>query len=391
MEPEERRKKGAHYTSETNIMKVIGPLFLDDLQEEFRKLNARRTGRSAALIEFQKKLSRLTFLDPACGCGNFLVVAYRELRKLELEALQALYGAQHIDPSLLSLVTVDQFHGIEYEEFPARIAEVAMWMADHIANNELSLAFNRSYARIPLKESAHIRHGDALETDWNDVLPAKKCGYVLGNPPFVGAKYQSAEQRAQVRRIARLGGSGGTLDYVAAWFIMAGEYIQPNRRIRIGFVATNSISQGEQVAQLWPILFGRHGLEIAFAHRTFQWNSEARDKAHVHVIVIGLAHRDAEPAEKRLFSYADIKGEPVETRHNALTAYLFDARAVANRHLVVKEETRPINGAPRLKTGVQMIDDGIMTFTHADKNAFLEAEPEARHLFRDFLGGDELT
>ncbi len=421
MDAKERRKKGAHYTSETNILKVIGPLFLDELREEFEKLKARRTGRAAALTEFQHKLARLTFFDPACGCGNFLVIAYRELRKLELEALQALYGDQHIDVGLLSLVTVDQFFGIEYEEFPAEIAKVAMWMTDHIANNELSLAFNRSYARIPLKQSATIRHGDALETDWNAVLPAEKCHYILGNPPFVGAKYQSPGQRAQVRAIARLGGSGGTLDYVAAWFIKAGEYLHGaatglprasgprndgdeapgsslraersnpvgNRRIRIGFVATNSITQGEQVAQLWPILFDRYGLEIAFAHRTFSWTSEAKGKAHVHVVIIGLTHRDNEPAEKRLFSYADIKGEPVETRHGTLTAYLFDARTVANRHLVVKEESRPINGAPRLKTGVQMIDNGILTFTHAEKRAFLEQEPEARQLFREFLGGEE--
>lgn len=189
MAPRERRAKGAHYTSETNILKVIGPLFLDDLRAEFEKLAARRTGRSAALNELQNKLSRLRFFDPACGCGNFLVIAYRELRKLELELLQELYGDTFIDVGLLSRVTVDQFYGIELEEFAAEIAKVAMWMTDHIANNELSLAFNRSYARIPLKDSAHIRHGDALEIDWAEVLPAEKCSYVLGNPPFVGAKY----------------------------------------------------------------------------------------------------------------------------------------------------------------------------------------------------------
>ena len=302
MDAKQRRAKGAHYTSEDKILKVIGPLFLDDLQAELATIIARRTGRDKALAQFQDKLTRLTFFDPTCGCGNFLVIAYREIRRLELEALKAQYGDQQIDAALLSRVTVDQFYGIEYEEFPARIAEVAMWMMDHIANNELNQAFRLNYARIPLKDSAHILHGDALEQDWDELLPPERCSYIMGNPPFIGAKFQSPEQRGQVRRIASLGGSGGTLDYVAAWFIKAGQLVQANPRIRLAFVSTNSITQGEQVAQLWPILFDRYKLEIAFAHRTFSWGSEARGKAHVHVVIIGLAHRDHEPTEKRLFS-----------------------------------------------------------------------------------------
>lgn len=350
---------------------------------------ARRSGRHSALINFQHKLAGLRFLDPACGCGNFLVIAYRELRRLELDCLKALYGDQQIDAALLSRVTVDQFYGIELEEFPAEIAKVAMWMTDHLANNEINEAFRLNYARIPLKDSAHILHGDALEVDWNALLPAEKCDYVLGNPPFVGAKFQTAHQRAQVRALARLGGSGGTLDFVAAWFLKAGAYVEANRRIRIGFVATNSITQGEQVAQLWPILFDRYHLEVAFAHRTFQWDSEARGKAHVHVVIIGLAHHDAEPREKRLFSYASIKGEPDETLHEALTAYLFDAGAVANRHLVVKEEGRPINGAPKLHSGSQPIDGGHLIFDHRDRAAFLENEPAASNYLRRFIGADD--
>jgi hypothetical protein len=418
MDAKERRAKGAHYTTEANILKVIGPLFLDDLRAEFDKIKTRKTGRAGALQEFQNKLSRLTFMDPACGCGNFLVIAYRELRSLELCVLHELWDGQRVmDIAAFSRVNVDQFYGIEFEEFPARIAEVAMWMTDHIANNELSLAFGQSFARIPLKQSAKIIHGDALEVDWAVLLPPEKCHYIMGNPPFIGAKFQSPFQRAQVRRIAGLGGSGGTLDYVAAWFIKAGQYMagnsspargggpaklvegyvqnvpapkaqenlavplhphpsaksspaggggarvasagggsplatsreadsplqypadgpavapqrlrlpragegriqakplsfrggvgvgsvdqtprQPNkphpsaatrllpspegeglnkgnRRIRIAFVSTNSITQGEQVAQLWPILFDRLHLEIFFAHRTFSWGSEAK-------------------------------------------------------------------------------------------------------------------
>lgn len=390
MDAKERRAKGAHYTTEANILKVIGPLFLDDLRAELAAITARKTGREAALKAFLHKLTQLTFFDPACGCGNFLVIAYREVRRLELEALKALYGDQaSFTVAGMNRVTVNQFYGIEYEEFPARIAEVAMWMMDHIANNEINEAFGLNYANIPLTGAPHILHGDALETDWSSLLPPEKCSYIMGNPPFIGAKFQSELQRAQVRRIAGLGGSGGTLDYVAAWLIKAGQMAKANPRIRIAFVSTNSICQGEQVAQLWPILFDRHGLEIAFAHRTFNWFSEARGKAHVHVVIVGLAHRDHEPAEKRLFSYPDIKGDPVETRHGALTAYLFDARGVANRHLVVKEESKPINGARKLISGSQPIDGGFLIFDAAERREFLELEPNATQWMRRFVGAED--
>ncbi|GAA5048323.1 N-6 DNA methylase [Erythrobacter westpacificensis] len=389
MDAEQRRAKGAHYTTEANILKVIGPLFLDDLKAELASIIARKTAREKELAKFQDKLTRLTFFDPACGCGNFLVIAYREIRRLELECLKAQYGDQQIDAALLSRVTVGQFYGIEFEEFPARIAEVAMWMMDHIANNEINEAFRLNYARIPLKDSAHILHGDALETDWNTLLRAERCSYIMGNPPFLGAKQQDEFQRLQVRRIAALGGSGGTLDYVAAWFIKAGQYCQANKRIQIAFVATNSITQGEQVAQLWPVLYDRHCLEIAFAHRTFAWASEARGKAHVHVVIVGLSHRDHEPSEKRLFSYPDLQGDPVESQHKALTAYLFDARGLANRHLVVKSVSTPINGAPKLQVGSKPVDGGYFIFSPAERSALIEAAPGAERILRPFIGAEE--
>jgi len=389
MDAKERRAKGAHYTTEANILKVIGPLFLDDLKAELAAITARKTGREKELAKFQDKLTRLTFFDPACGCGNFLVIAYREIRRLELEALKAQYGDQQIDAALLSRVTVDQFYGIEYEEFPARIAEVAMWMMDHIANNEINEAFRLNYARIPLKDSAHILHADALETDWSDLLSPERCSYIMGNPPFVGAKFQTQTQREQVRKIAGLGGSGGTLDYVAAWFIKAGQFAKASPRIRVAFVSTNSICQGEQVAQLWPILFDRFGLEIAFAHRTFSWGSEARGKAHVHVVIVGLAHRDNEPAEKRLFSYPDIKGDPVESQHTALTAYLFDARSVANRHLVVVETTRPLSPRPTIVFGNMPNDDGNLILSAQERSELLAQYPQAASLVRPLFGAKD--
>ena len=398
MNPEQRRKQGAHYTTERNILKVIEPLFLDDLWEEFARIKALRRGRLPRLREFQEKLGRLTFFDPACGCGNFLVIAYRELRRLELEALRELLGSDErqvlqFDVSSLSRLDVDRFYGIEIGEFPARIAEVALWMMDHLMNNELSLEFGQSYARIPLKRSPHIHCGDALEMDWEDLLPAKDCSFVFGNPPFGGAKFQSPEQRALVRRIAALGGTGGTLDYVTAWFIRAGEYIgrsgPPGERARIGFVATNSITQGEQVAQLWPILFGRCGLEIAFAHRTFAWGSDARGMAHVHVVIIGLDDREGVPSVRRLFSYDDVRGDPHESGHAALSPYLFDAGGLADPHLVVREENRPINGMGKLIIGSKPIDGGHYIFNADERADLLAREPGAAPFLRPYVGSRE--
>ncbi len=396
MDPKERRAKGAHYTTEKNILKVIEPLFLDDLRAEFARLKARRdTRRRAELLRFQERLGSLRFFDPACGCGNFLIIAYRELRALEIEVLREVLprhrtGVQQTDvlTDTLSVVDVDQFYGIEIGEFAARIAETALWMMDHIMNNRLSLAFGRTFARIPLETSPHILHGDALEADWASLLPPADCSFVFGNPPFGGSKYQTAEQRAQVRRIAALGKSGGTLDYVAAWFIKAGEYVRKSKA-RIGFVATNSITQGEQVAQLWPVLFGRCKLEIAFAHRTFAWGSDARGKAHVHVVILGLDRREAVRAERRLFSYPDINGDPEESHHAALSPYLFDAAGLADPHLTVREESRPINGTGRLLSGSQPIDDGEYIFNAEERAELLEAEPDARQFLRPYVGALE--
>ena len=396
MDPVERRAQGAHYTTEKNILKVIEPLFMDDLRAEFERLKARRDSRRPAeLRRFQQKLGRLTFFDPACGCGNFLIIAYRELRTLEMDVLKELRPRDwqsrrqaEAYAETLSMVDVDQFHGIELGEFPARIAETALWMMDHIMNNRLSLEFGRTYARIPLENSPRIVHGDALEMDWSGLLRPEDCSFVLGNPPFAGAKYQTAAQRAQVRRIAALGKTGGTLDYVAAWFVKAGEYVRGGTA-RIGFVATNSITQGEQVAQLWPVLFQRGGLEIAFAHRTFAWGSDARGKAHVHVVILGLDRREQARAEKRLFSYPDIDGEPEETRHAALSPYLLDAGGLADPHLTVREASRPINGMGRLIIGSKPIDGGHYIFNAGEREVFMVAEPRAEPYLRPYVGARE--
>ena len=406
MKREERRAQGAHYTTEQNILKVVEPLFLDDLRQQFAQLCQRRdSGRRRSLEMFQERLAGLRFLDPACGCGNFLVIAYRELRELELQLLKEIFadrlrtGQRNIDVSTLSKVNVNQFYGIELGEFPARIAEVALWMMDHIMNNRLSLEFGESYARIPLVTAPHIHHGpesgDALEIDWNTVLPAEECSYLLGNPPFIGAKYQSDEQRAQVRRIAQLGGSGGTLDYVAGWFLKAAAYISSIRLEaardlpKVGFVATNSITQGEQVAQLWPVLFERSMVEILFAHRTFAWGSDARGVAHVHVVIVGLVRRDQEPPLKKLFSYDDLRGHPTMSRHTALTPYLFGAEGVTNRHLVVCTQSQPLWDIPQAIIGLKPIDGGHYIFNEEQRAEFLRDEHWADPYMRPFVGATE--
>jgi len=389
MDPAKRHALGAHYTTERNILKVIEPLFLDDLKAELAHLKTLRTGRRKRLRAFHDKLADLNFLDPACGCGNFLIIAYRELRLLEIDLLKELRDSrqQELDVELISRIDVHQFHGIECEEFSVRIAETALWMMDHIMNTRLSLEFGKVFVRIPLRKSPRIHHGDALEFDWAELLKPRRCSYVLGNPPFVGAKYQSEDQRAQVRRIAALGGTGGTLDYVCAWFIKAGEYARAGTGI--GFVATNSITQGEQVAQLWPILFDRCGLEIVFAHRTFAWDSEARDVAAVHVVVLGLEPRATARTDRRLFSYPDIKSDPEGTRHKAISPYLIDADGLANPHLVVKETAKPINGLPKLVIGSKPIDGGHYIFSGQERKVFLAREPQAAPYMRPYIGARE--
>lgn len=392
MNKKERRAQGAHYTTEKNILKVIEPLFLDELRAEFGRLKVRRdTNRANALRAFQAKLAGLNFLDPACGCGNFLIIAYRELRTLEMDVIKELNPnrvQQELDVASLSLVDVGQFYGIEINEFPSRIAEVALWMMDHIMNVRLSLEFGQVFARIPLKASPHIHCGDALEIDWATVLAPAACAYVFGNPPFVGQSYQTPTQRIQMGRIVGIG-RGGSLDYVAAWFLKAGAYVWQGRAA-IGFVATNSITQGEQVAQLWPTLFDRHHLEIAFAHRTFAWGSDARGVAHVHVVIIGLVRADHEVKERRLFSYSNIKGDPEETRHTALSAYLFDAAQLANIHLVVADRRLPLSPDIKpMRMGSKIVDNGIYCMTAEERLSFLNDEPNAAKFIVPLVGSVE--
>ena len=288
----ERRKVGAHYTSERDILKLIGPLFLDGLRAEFASIQAdRSTRRRARLDELRQRLSTMRFLDPACGCGNFLVIAYREMRALELDILREPHGAQRVlsfdELNRLSTLDVNQFHGIEIAEWPVRIAEVALWLMDHQSNMRIHEAFGQPFLCLPLRNSPHIHCDNALRMGWNTLLSSSECSYVLGNPPFIGKSLMSGEQKSDMALVTREAGGiagSGVLDYVTAWYIKAAAYIS-GTSIEVAFVSTNSIAQGEQPGILWNYLFSQHQLTINFAYQTFAWTSEARGRAHVHVII----------------------------------------------------------------------------------------------------------
>lgn len=379
MEPRERRQQGGHYTSERDILKVVRALFLDELRDEFERVR----GNKNQLRQFHQKLSRLRFLDPACGCGNFLVITYRELRLLEIEVLKAQDGGgqRHLNIQTLSLVDVDSFFGIEISQWPARIAEVAMWLMDHQMNLRLSEAFGQYFVRLPLTKSPTIRCGNALRLDWKDVLDPEQCSYVLGNPPFVGKQFASAEQKADMRLICGKVKGHGVLDYVTAWYFKAAEYVQ-GTRIRVGFVSTNSISQGEQVGVLWSELFAKYHVKIHFAHRTFAWESEARGKAHVHVVVIGFGTFDA--SNRRIFDYgADGERVTVSIARN-ISPYL-----VEGNDIVVLPRSRPVDAVPEIVFGNMPNDGGSLILSGEERTELIRREPGAKKFIRPFMGSQE--
>ncbi len=426
MNPQERRNLGAHYTSETNILKLIKPLFLDDLWKEFESIKSNKN----KLPEFHKKLSTLKFLDPACGCGNFLVITYRELRLLELEILRNIYkdGQQVIDISDIIWLDVDMMNGIEYEEFPTRIAEVAMWLIDHQMNMQISNEFGQYFARLPLKKAAKIVHGNALQIDWKDLIKNESINitannavirlyeptpeyttvniktvnltiiderittnesiqiknsfdYILGNPPFLGKSNQNTEQKADMEKVF-IGYKGtGVLDYVTAWYLKAAQLIQ-NTKTKVAFVSTNSISQGEQVGILWNILFNQYKIKIHFAHQTFSWKNEAKGNAAVHVVIIGFANYDTN--NKSIFEYENIKGEPHEVKAKNINPYL-----LGGNDNFVEKRRMPICNVSEMIKGSMPNDGGYYLFTNQEKVDFINNEPNSAKYFRQFIGGYE--
>ncbi|MGB7542862.1 MAG: DNA methyltransferase [Burkholderiales bacterium] len=418
-----RRQLGAHYTSETNILKLIHPLFLDELHEEFERVKDNKD----KLFEFHKKLNRLTFLDPACGCGNFLVISYRELRRLEMDALRAAerFGQRLGEAFQWLKVDVDQFYGIEIEEFPAQVAQVAMWLTDHQMNVEASELFGEPVLRIPLQKSANIRLGNALQIDWAEFVPPARLNYILGNPPFVGAKLMELAQRTDMETVCADIRNYGLLDYVAGWYVKAARYMtatqefsdvvakaaggrkrfkdvrfgkgehavadlfgdaddveaRARRAVKCAFVSTNSITQGEQVGVLWSWMLAQ-GIRIHFAHRTFQWMNEAPGKAAVHCVIIGFAA--FEPEKKRLFEYADIKGEPHEVAAKNINPYLVDAESI-----LLPRRSNPICEVPELRFGNMAIDDGNFVLTEEDRERLVASMPQAANVIRSYIGAEE--
>ena len=426
MNPVERRNLGAHYTSEINILKLIKPLFLDELWKEFESIKDNRN----KLPDFHKKLSTLKFLDPACGCGNFLVITYRELRLMELEILRALNksGQRVIDISDIIWLDVDMMAGIEYEEFPARIAEVAMWLMDHQINMLISNEFGQYFARLPLKKAAKIVNGNALRIDWNDLLQNQTIeltakdtlvtlkepetgysivniktnnltiidertntsttqnfkntfDYILGNPPFIGSKMMTEAQRNEVvKEFGNIAGAG-VLDYVTAWYVKAAKLIQ-NTKTKCAFVSTNSITQGEQVGILWNVLINMYGIKIHFAHRTFKWSNEAKGKAAVYCVIIGFANFDT--TNKRLFEYEDIKGVAHELKVKTINPYLVDARDV-----LIDKRATPLCNVPKMSFGNMPLDGGHLLLSDEEKDEFLLKEPNAEKFIRPLISAHE--
>lgn len=427
MNPSERRSLGAHYTSGKNISKLINPLFLDKLWQEFEAIKTNR----ARLQTFHQKIASLSFLDPACGCGNFLMITYRELRLLEIEVIRALQKGQMVfNIADLVKVDVDQFYGIEYEEFPSQIAQVAMWLVDHQMNQKIAETFGEYYVRLPLKKSATIVHGNALRIDWQSLRkpqsyglsadqvnvfrahepephygqisisakqinifasseqfeqfnpPAPAFDYILGNPPFVGSKMMTEAQRSEIKALFAAVKQNGILDYVAGWYLKAAQYMKMNPSTKAAFVSTNSITQGEQLEPLWLTLLNHHHIHLHFAHQTFKWSNEAKGNAAVFCVIIGFGLID-EP-EKWLFEYEHVKAEPLKRLVQKLNPYLIEAN-----NLIVTKRHHPLCDVPQIRFGNQPIDGGYLLLTEQEKEELERIEPLATNFIRRYVGSYE--
>jgi hypothetical protein len=433
MDADQRRNLGAHYTSEKNILKLIKPLFLDKLWQEFEavKNNANK------LKTLHLKIASLRFLDPACGCGNFLVITYRELRLLELAILKKQQNGQRvIDLESLMQCNVERFYGIEYEEFPAQIAQVALWLIDHQMNMLISQEFGEYFVRLPLRQSARIVHGNALQTDWDSLLIAEKTisiyareaniiqlaeyegmylninvfakkikitnkpvvdtpqgikfDYIFGNPPFIGKQMQSVDQKKDMELTFKGLKSVGVLDYVTAWYIKAAQYLQQHNlehnghgsKTCVAFVSTNSISQGEQVGILWNELFNKYNIKIHFAHRTFKWGNEAKSNAAVHVVIVGFSNFDI--PEKLIYEYEDVKGEPHELKVKNINPYL-----VEGKDNLISKQTNPICNVQLMLKGSMPNDGGFLILNKEEKSELISKFPKSEKYIRLFLGANE--
>lgn len=379
LNPDTRRSGGMHYTSIENIHKVIDPLFLDNLKAEFDSICAIPVERAKEkrLLEFQKKLASLTFLDPACGSGNFLTETYISLRRLENEVLRELQQGQLAfgDATWSPIqVSINQFYGIEINDFAVTVAKTALWIAESQMMKETETIVLMHLDFLPLKTNASIIEGNALRIDWETVIPKTKLSYIMGNPPFVGYTYQTQEQKADLQLVAP--NIGRNVDYVAGWYFKAASYMQ-GTSLRTAFVSTNSITQGEQVCSVWKPLYEQYHVHIDFAHRTFRWDSEASLRAQVHCVIIGFS--TMVPREKRKLFTSD----RVQMVDN-INAYLLNAPDI-----FIERRTNPICGVPKMSKGSQPTDGGNLILSPDEYSDLINREPQAQKYIRLFLGADE--
>ncbi len=382
---ESRRELGAHYTSERNILKVIQPLFLDELHEELEKAKGNKT----KLTALYDKLPTLKFFDPACGCGNFLVIAYREIRRIENDVINELFFKGQAQGGLLDIATlcrvnIGQFYGIEIDEAATHIARVALYITDHQLNLEAANKFGKTRATVPLVTTPHIHYSNALKIDWNDVVKAEECSYVFGNPPFIGKKEQTAEQKKELLEITKGIKGGGVLDYVCCWYFLAANYATNNKNIKCAFVSTNSITQGEQVGLLWGYLNAK-GIEIDFAHRTFKWSNEGKGVAAVHCVIIGFSFSKNSKL-KSLFSYEDGTDENgILSLVKSINPYLVNAPFV-----VIDKRSNPLCNTAEMNYGSMPIDNNYLTIEADEKDAFINEQASNADLIKKYVGGNEL-
>lgn len=374
LNPETRRNGGMHYTSIENIHKVIDPLFLDDLKKEFEEICeiAVEKNRKQKLKEFQKKLATLTFLDPACGSGNFLTETYLSLRRLENKVLRLLTYEQQVIGGVSDhqwiQISIGQFYGIEINDFAVTVAKTALWIAEAQMMEETESIVHMNLDFLPLKSYANIVEANALQIDWETVVPKEKLCYIMGNPPFVGFTYMKAEQKEDMQKIFP---GVKNLDFVSAWYKLASDYIQ-GTGIECAFVSTNSITQGETVSRLWKFL----NIKINFAHKTFVWDSEASIKAHVHCVIIGFAAFDKEVK----ILYLDNRPLKVDN----INAYLLDAP-----NIIVESRNKPLCAVSKMVYGNKPADGGNLIIEADEYQDFVSHDPNSQKFIRPFLGAVE--
>lgn len=386
MNRQERRNMGAHYTSEENILKLIKPLFLDALYEEFHEIRRKAEASDLKMTtvkkkcyEFLERISKLKFLDPACGCGNFLLVTYKELRTLENHVLEYISEGTLTE----SFIDINQFYGIEIEDWPVEIAHVSMWLMQHLMNQQANATLGSNMSSIPLKSSATIVRANALTTDWNDILPASECSYILGNPPFVGGSYATSEQKEWLKNVYPVGHKLAFVDFVSGWFVKSSDYMSKNRDIDCAFVATNSICQGQQIDTLWGLLLER-GVCINFAYTSFPWSNDASRKAIVTCIIVGFSYK--KPTNPTLFFTSQDEDKIIAHKCTQISPYLKDCK----EPIIVKRRRTALSATLNIVFGNVAADANNLTLSFHEGQDLLSKHPEAKPFLKMYIGSSEL-